>query len=71
MTRFVLLALLLAGCGGTVASTDGCSKDFMLCMAGGDSGSTVTWASTGAVDIATCSGSLAGKPVELRCEVPR
>lgn len=71
MKLTILFAALLCSCGGAVELDGACSREFMLCQAGGDSGSTTTWESTGDADIATCEGNLRDEPVKLTCEVKR
>ena len=67
MNKLACLALLLTACGGSMDMGQSCSHEFMLCMAGGDDGSTVNWAGTGSEDIATCSARMHGKPTVLTC----
>lgn len=71
MRCVVLLVALLAGCSGSVGSTEpeGCSVEFMRCLAGGDSGAVYSWESDGTTDTCTCEASLQGEPVKLVCSV--
>lgn len=68
--RPILLALLLCACGGTVEEAPtGCPEPFMQCMSGGDSGSVISFRSSGAENIISCETALRGVPYKGTCTI--